>query len=213
MNLVFDLGGVVLRWQPLQLLQTVLPHHAPDEAQARRVAQAIFQSFQVDGDWAAFDRGTIDAAEVGQRIALRTGFLTEADLAMVTQAVLEHIRPMPESLALLSDLRSAGHRLFYLSNMPAAYVDALLKRDPFFDWFDDGVFSSRLQLIKPEPAIFQAASDRFGVSARDLLFIDDLPHNIAAALAQGWRGVCFQNAVQCRVALSSMGVATARESP
>ncbi|MES2886731.1 MAG: HAD family phosphatase [Pseudomonadota bacterium] len=213
MNLVFDLGGVVLRWQPLQLLQAVLPHHAPDEAQARRVSQAIFQSFQADGDWAAFDRGVIDADEVGQRIAHRTGFLSAADLAVVTQAVLEHLRPMPESLTLLGDLRSAGHRLFYLSNMPAAYADALLERDRFFEWFDDGVFSSRLQLIKPEPAIFQAASQQFGVAPRDLLFIDDLPHNIEAAQAQGWRGVCFQNAVQCRVALGSMGVATAPEPP
>ena len=212
-HLVFDLGGVVLRWQPLQLLQSVLPQHAPDEARARSVAQAIFQSFQADGDWAAFDRGTLGAEEVGRRIAQRTGFLSVAEVAQVIEAVLDHIRPMPESLAPRRDLRHAGHLLLYLSNMPAAYVDALLRRDAFFGWFDDGVFSSRLQLVKPEPAIFQAAAHQFGLPAQVLVFIDDLPHNVEAAVAQGWRGVRFQDAFQCRVALNGMGVATAPESP
>ena len=53
---VFDFGGVVFRWQPLQLLQEVLPEHAYDEASARTVAASIFQSFVPHSDWAEFDR-------------------------------------------------------------------------------------------------------------------------------------------------------------
>ena len=59
-TLVFDIGGVVVRWQPLQLMQQVLPQQAHDEHSAKAVAAAIFQGLTPGGDWAEFDLGRID---------------------------------------------------------------------------------------------------------------------------------------------------------
>lgn len=61
MNIVFDLAGGVFNWQPLALLQATLARHARNEAEARELAEAIFQQFAADGDWGAFDRGEVDA--------------------------------------------------------------------------------------------------------------------------------------------------------
>ena len=66
---VFDFGGVVFRWQPLSLLQQVLPAHAGDEESARALAERIFQGFRVGSDWAAFDRGSVTPEDLAARIA------------------------------------------------------------------------------------------------------------------------------------------------
>jgi HAD superfamily hydrolase (TIGR01509 family) len=200
MNIVFDFGGVVFNWQPHALLQQLLPRHASDDASARDLTALIFQGYAPGSDWAEFDLGRVDAHAVAERIARRTG-LAEADVRAIVQAIPSHLAPQADTVALLGRLKAAGHRLFYLSNMPAPYADYLERSHPFFDWFDDGVFSARVQLMKPQPAIFREAAQRFGVAPAELLFIDDLAHNIDAARALGWQGLHFQGAAACEAAL------------
>ena len=200
MNFVFDLGGVVFNWQPLHLLQQALPHHAWDDVSAQDLSTRLFQGFAPGSDWAAFDLGTVEPAALAERIARRTG-LTPADVLAVVHAIPPHLEPQADTVDLMRRLKGAGHRLFYLSNMPAPYADHLERSHDFFVWFDDGIFSARLQLMKPEPAIFHEAVRRFGVAPGELLFIDDLAHNIDAARALGWQGVHFQGAAACEAAL------------
>lgn len=200
MNIVFDFGGVVFQWQPLRLLQQTLPAHASDDASAGALAARMFQGFVPGSDWAAFDLGQVDATELSQRIARRTG-LEESEVRAVVDAIPPHLDPQADTVDLMRRLKDAGHRLFYLSNMPAPYADHLERSHAFFDWFDDGVFSARVQLMKPQAAIFHEASRRFGVAPSDLLFIDDVAHNIEAARALGWQGLHFQGAAACEAAL------------
>lgn len=205
MNVVFDLGGVVFNWQPLQLMQSVLPHHAVDEDSARRLSADIFQSFQLGSDWAAFDRGQVDVPTLVACIAQRTG-LSPADVLAVVQAIPPHLQPLPGTVDLMRQLKVAGHRLFYLSNMPAPYADHLERANDFFPWFEDGLFSARVNLIKPEPEMFHAALRQFGIEARHTWFIDDLAHNIQAARAEGWQGLQFHDPAQCGADLRAAGL-------
>jgi putative hydrolase of the HAD superfamily len=87
--------------------------------------------------------------------------------------------------------------LHYLSNMPAPYAEHLLRSHACFALFAGGVFSSQVQLIKPEPAMFALASQRFGLEGRPVVFIDDVLANVHAAQTHGWQGVQFLNAAQC----------------
>lgn len=73
-------------------------------------------------------------------------------------------------------------------------------------WFDDGLFSSGVQLIKPEPAILLEAARRFGAPAQELVFINDHAPNVDAARALGWQGPCFSSAAQCESDLAAMGL-------
>ena len=200
MNIVFDFGGVVFNWQPPVLLRQALPHLPLDDAAARELAAQLFQGFAPASDWAEFDRGRIEPAALATRIARRTG-LAPADVHAVIAAIPHHLAPQADTVALMRRLKRAGHRLFYLSNMPAPYADHLERSHEFFDLFDAGVFSARVQLIKPEAAIFHAAVQRFGVPPAELLFIDDVAHNVAAARALGWQGLLFESAAACEAAL------------
>jgi len=120
--------------------------------------------------------------------------------------VPRELRPIPETVALIQRLRAAGHRLHYLSNMPAPCAEVLEQREAaLFAHFDGGVFSGRVQHIKPEPAIYALAAERFGARPEELVFLDDHEPNIVAARAAGWHGVHFQHAAQAEAALRAAG--------
>jgi len=202
-TVVFDFAGVVFRWQPLALLQRVIPQHAVDEASARLWAQQIFQGYE--GDWAEFDRGTVQPADLVQRIARRTG-LALADAQAVVDAVPLDFAPIAGTVALIEQLHAAGHPLFFLSNMPAPYADHLEAAYPFLQRFTDGIYSGRVQQIKPERAMFDLAAQRFGRSPGELLFFDDVQANVDAARAAGWQARWFQHPEGAAAVLRALGL-------
>ena len=203
-TLVFDIGGVVVDWQPLQLMQQVLPLQARDETSAKDVAAAIFQGLTPGGDWAEFDRGRIEPTALAERIAKRTGYPLQSLRALIA-AIPSHIQPMPASVALLERVRAAGHRLTLLSNMPRPFADHLEARHACFGWFEAGVFSGRVGLMKPERAMFEHARDALALELDRALFIDDHGGNIDAARDFGWQALHFENAAQCEAALRRDG--------
>jgi HAD superfamily hydrolase (TIGR01509 family) len=202
-DVIFDLGGVVFRWEPLLVLQTLFPQRISNEAVARQWAADIFQTFHPDADWAQFDLGRIEPEPLAQRIAARTG-LAEADLRHLIASIPAHLLPMQGTVDLIHDLKAQGHRLYFLSNMPASYADHLVRENSFFSQFDDGIFSAHVQQIKPLPNIFATAQARWPLRGQ-AVFIDDVQHNIDAAEQHGWQGIRFETPEQVRSALVGRG--------
>jgi HAD superfamily hydrolase (TIGR01509 family) len=201
---VFDFGAVLFHWQPLALLRQVVPELAPDEPTARTLAGSIFQSFTPDSDWAQFDLGRLDESTLAQRIAVRIG-AQAAQVRRVIDAIPEHLQAQPEVVELLHALRGAGHRLYFLSNMPVPYAAHLERVNPFLSAFLDGIFSGRVGLMKPHAPIFELAEQRFVLEPPHTVFIDDHLGNVQAARARGWQAVHFTEASGCRQALCEQG--------
>jgi len=195
-DVVFDFGAVLFSWRPDLLVAGQFPDQAGDPQAARALAHAIFHH----DDWQSFDRGTVALDEVIMRTAARLT-LPQPAMATLMSGIGERLTPIPESLELLTRLRERREkcgdiRLFFLSNMPAPFARVLERRHAFLDWFDGGVFSGDVQLIKPEPAIFALLESRYALEPARLVFIDDLPANVAVAQSRGWRGIQFQSAAQ-----------------
>jgi len=199
---VFDFAAVLFDWQPVALLQRVMPALAGDVDAAVRLAQAIFQGYR--GDWAEFDRGKVSVAALVPRIAARTGLPQDALQALV-DAIPDALVPLPTTVALIGRLRRRDTPMYFLSNMPAPYADELERRHDVVRAFDDGVFSGRVGLIKPEPEIFAAAAERFGQAPRDLVFLDDHLANVYAARAAGWSALHFTGAAAAEQAIRDAG--------
>jgi 2-haloacid dehalogenase/putative hydrolase of the HAD superfamily len=202
-DVVFDLGGVVFRWQPLVLLQELFPEQVRNEAEAREWASQIFQTFHPDADWAQFDLGRIEPEPLAKRIAKRTG-LAEADVRHLIASIPTHLLPMQGTVDLIHELKAQGHRLYYLSNMPAGYAEHLVRVNPFFSQFEGGIFSAHVQQIKPLPDIFATAQARWPLRGQPV-FIDDVQHNIDAAHEHGWQAIRFESPEQVRSALVAQG--------
>lgn len=201
---VFDFGAVLFQWKPLELLQQTVPDLAPDEAAARRLAASIFQSFTPESDWARFDLGLVDEPELARRIAASIG-APEERVRCVIDAIPGHLQPQADAVALLRRLQRAGHRLYYLSNMPRPYAEHLERHNAFIGDFQDGIFSSRVGLMKPQRAIFEMAEERFALAGAATVFIDDHRGNIEAAMAHGWQAVHFTDAAQAEQDLRRAG--------
>ena len=201
-KIVFDFAGVLFRWHPETLLRRELPHLATDEASARRWMGEIFQAY--GGDWGEFDRGTVEVPELVARISRRTG-LSTADVQRVVDQVPLELQPIEPTVRWLAQLRDEGRALYFLSNMPEPYAAHLERENPFITWFNDGVFSARVRQIKPERAIFELASQRFGARPADLVFMDDHAPNVEMASSLGWNAVLFRDAAQAAAELQVAG--------
>jgi putative hydrolase of the HAD superfamily len=202
-NVVFDFGGVLFRWEPQAFLARLLPHRARTPQERQALFDAVFQGY--GGDWGEFDRGTIDAGPLADNIAARTG-LSAADVRGIIDAIPAELQPLPGTVALLRRLHARGRPLFFLSNMPEPMAQHLEATHDFLGLFRRGVFSSRAQLIKPERAIFDHAAQAFDVDPGQTLFIDDHEPNIVAARAAGWQALHFRNAEQCEAELAAAGL-------
>jgi putative hydrolase of the HAD superfamily len=200
--IVFDVAGVLLHWQPLALIHRLLPDLTPDEASLTRWGEAIYENWL--GDWGEFDRGRLDITELVARIHRRTGLQPDRARAVV-EAVPHALQPMADTIALLHRLAEAGHRVHYLSNMPAPFADLLEARESFFQRFDSGVFSARVHHNKPEPAIYALAADRFEAEPEDLVFLDDTLGNVLAAQALGWHALHFVGAARSEADMRRAG--------
>jgi len=201
MKIVFDFGGVLFRWHPPSFLARVWPHRVADEAQGALLAREFFQ--QYGGDWGAFDQGLIGMDETVRRIAARTGW-PEGEVRQVAEAVPDELAVRTDTVALIEELKRAGHTLYYLSNMPEPYADHLERSFPLNEWFEGGVFSGRVKQSKPGRDVFELAEAQFGARPEELLFLDDHPANIDAARALGWQTVLFSDAAQAREALKPL---------
>ena len=189
MNVVFDLGAVVVAWEPARLLHA----HFPERAPTAEAAQALARAFFHHEDWLAFDCGLRSVDEVVARTASRLGLPASTVHDMVAP-LGERLDPIPDSVELLDELRArrdSGEdiRLFYLSNMPLPYARALERRLPFFQWFDGGVFSGDVKRIKPNSEIYELLAWRHGFDPAQTLFIDDMAPNVEAARALGWHAI------------------------
>lgn len=206
-HIVFDFGVVLFTWKPVELVAEYFPQRVAGVADAGHLAHAIFGH----ADWQAFDRGVLPMQAVVDRTSLRLQ-LDHQVLHELVASVGARLLPVPESLALLEQLRDLRERtdgrirLYYLSNMPTPYARALQGRYAFLDWFDGGIFSGDVKHIKPEPAIYQLLASRYRLVAGRTVFIDDVLGNVAAAQSQGWHGIHFRSAQQVRQALQSMGL-------
>jgi putative hydrolase of the HAD superfamily len=194
MNIVFDLGGVVFKWQPDAIVR-----HVFDDPKT----QALVRKEIIDHpDWIELDRGTLSLDAAIVRSTSRTG-LTNELVARLFNAVPHFLTPIEETIDLAREVSSSGHPLFVLSNMHLAGADFLETTYDIWPLFDGVVFSSRIQKVKPEPAIYEHLLTEYQLEPTETVFIDDLSENLAAASTFGIRTIQFIDPGQCRTDLAS----------
>ncbi|MFQ2485421.1 HAD family hydrolase [Aeromonas caviae] len=195
MAIIFDLGRVVVSWDPVGIVSAV---RGPQGA--AELAERLFNH----PDWLEVDRGTLSLHTMARQAQACTG-LSAADNLAILRAVPASLLPDPAMVALIEELHGAGHALYALSNMGHASIDWLERQD-FWRFFSGKVVSARVRMLKPEPDIYRYLLVSFDLQAEECLFIDDSPANVAAAEALGLRGLVFTDAPRCRQHLVEQGL-------
>jgi len=200
MNVVFDFGAVLFAWHPRTLVAQAFPLEAATASQATALASAFF----AHPDWLSFDRGTLAMDSVIDRTAKRLQLAPSA-VATLVENIGEYLQPMAESIAVLKKLQqrkdSVNLRLFYLSNMSVPYARTLERKFDFMTWFDGGIFSGDVHLVKPETGIYALLENRYALQPDQTIFIDDMKGNVEAARQRGWLGIHFESALQLQAEL------------
>jgi 2-haloacid dehalogenase len=197
MNIVFDLGMVLIEWDPRHLYRKVF-------ADSERMEW--FLSTVCTGDWnLEQDRGRSFDAGVAEATARHPDFATE--IAMYRDRWMEMVPgAIQGSVDILEELHRRGVPLYAITNWNGDTFRATRGRFGFLSLFRDIVVSGDEKLLKPEPAIFNLLAQRNGIRLADSLFIDDSLKNVVGAQAVGMKGHHFTTPESLRAALLEAGV-------
>ncbi|HET9555993.1 MAG TPA: HAD family phosphatase [Actinomycetota bacterium] len=206
---VFDLGGVLIDWDPRYLYRKLLA----DEGEVEEFLATVCTP-----EWnAEQDRGRPFADGVAE--------LVERHPAHAAAIAAYHERwpemlggDIPGAVELLAELRATGVPLYALTNWSAETFVLARERFEFLDWFCGLLVSGEEGVIKPDPAIFELLLDRFGLDPGSAFYVDDSEANVDAAAALGLDAVRFTGPGQLRRDLAARRLLarpapTARPSP
>lgn len=197
---VFDLGGVLIDWDPRHIFQQ---HFATRGVVEAFLGEVFWRAHQACHDSPAPFDETLEPFKRDY-----PHFVPAFD-AMASDWQKAVMGPIPETVALLEDIVAGGVPVYALSNWPAqTWPPAHPNADDygFLDRFRDIVVSGQVQLKKPDPAIYMLAMERFGLAPGEGLFVDDLAVNATAATKAGMVGHQFVSADHLRTHLVSLGL-------
>jgi 2-haloacid dehalogenase len=186
---VFDLGGVLIDWDPRYLYRKLLADEAAVEEFLATVCTPEWNAEQDRGR--PFAEGV---AELVERHPVHAAAITayhERWPEMLGGAV-------DDTVEVLAELRAAGVPVYALTNWSAETFGVARERFEFLEWFDGVLVSGEERMIKPDPAIFRLLLDRFGLDPEATFYVDDSEQNVAAADRLGFDAVRFTTPAQLR---------------
>lgn len=196
-TVIFDLGDVLIAWNPRNLYRKLIPDETSMEAFLAEVCSPAWNARQDAGRPVADGVAELVAAFPQHEGWIRAyyGRWTE-----MLGGVLEG------TAALLRGLKAKGYRVLALTNWSAETFPTALQLFPVLGEFEGIVVSGQEGTIKPDPAIYRTLCERYRVSPERAVFIDDNPRNVAAAQALGMQGIHFTSPIQLGNALRGLGL-------
>ena len=192
---VFDLGGVLIDWNPRHLYRKLIADEAAMEHFLATVCTQTWNEGQDAG------RGFAEAAALlcerhPQHRALIEAYGTRFDEMMKG--------PIEGTVAILETLHRRGVPLYALSNWSRETFPFAQRRFDFLKLFRGTVISGQEGVIKPDPKIFRILLERHRIEPNDAVYIDDNPRNAEAARAFGIHGIHFTDPAKLRRELEDL---------
>lgn len=197
MNVVFDLGMVLIEWDPRHLFRKVFADAARMEWFLAEVCSPAWNLEQDEG------RSWEDA--IAEAIARHPDW--EREIRLYRSRWMEMVPgAIVGSVAILEELHGRGAPLYAITNWNGETFRETRDRFPFLSLFKDIVVSGDEKLLKPEPEIFHLLARRNGLDLGHSIFIDDSLKNVKGAEAAGMKGHHFTSPEALRSALRTHGL-------
>lgn len=181
-NIIFDMGNVLLRYDP----EVPLDLYCQTEAEKDVIRKELFEG----EEWVLGDLGLITNEEKYERIRMR---IPESMHPALKRCVFKWsvcLKPVPGASAFCAYAKEKGYRLYVLSNASDEFYDYFPNFAPL-SYFDGIVVSADLHKVKPDTAIFEHLLQTYQLLPEECLFIDDMEANVKGAMQIGMKGEVF----------------------
>ena len=178
MDIILDMGNVLLEWNKDKILQSV----SNTKKDYLILDKSIFQS----GLWERLDLGTMTREELVLKLVSMIGRGYQKKVEEVIWNWPSYIDIYREVFPVLSELKKKGHRIFVLSNTSKVFYDLLEEQlSPLKELLDGFVLSCDIKAIKPDLAMFKGILDKYQLDPTNCVFLDDIEDNTIAAQKLG----------------------------
>jgi len=195
-TVVFDLGGVLIDWNPRYLYRELFADPAEME---------YFLSHICTEDWHREHDLGVDIRDSCERLAREHPRYRDMIMVWADRGEEMAAGQFDQTVDVLSDLKAAGVPCYALSNMEPDCYAIRRERFPFMKWFDGQVISGIEGVVKPDRRIFEILMDRYGLAPESTVFVDDSAVNVRAAQDLGITALRFESAARLRHDLRTLG--------
>lgn len=196
-NIVFDIGNVLsdFRWRGF------LADKGFDEEMIERIAAATVYT----GYWNEFDKGEWSDERIMEAfVSVDPEIGAQIHKAFDNVAGMVRIRDY--AIPWIQELKQKGYQVYYLSNFARKAHAQCMDSLAFLPLMDGGILSYQDKVIKPGQEIYKLLLTRYGLKAKECVFLDDTLKNVEAARALGFQGIHFTSREQALLELKAMGV-------
>ena len=196
-QVVFDVGGVLVDWHARRTLTELYGAERAD-----RLMAAVFNTRYWQEQ---IDLGLVTTGQILDRLAREHGEMAR-EIRAIEGQMLRFMPPFPEVLPLIDRLEGAGCGLYYLSNYAWEPFSQMLRTYPVFQKVREGIVSSRVHTVKPDPAIYRILLQTYHLDPGECVFVDDHPGNLEPARKLGFSVIQYVGAEDLERRLTALGV-------
>lgn len=182
-NIVFDLGNVLFKFDPDEILDGLFNDYHTKE----KLKQSVFKTTI----WRELDRGSLSLFQA-KKIFIDKNPDLKDEIKILLDNWKNFLHPIDENVKLLPELKK-NNRLYILSNFHEEAFNYISNKYSFFELFDGMVVSYKVKLIKPERKIYEILLSRYSLIPQDTIFVDDTEENIKAAQELGIKGLLYKS--------------------
>lgn len=195
-NIILDIGDVLVKSN----YRRFFADKGYDDEMIGRLEKATFFS----PVWKELDRGVWNFSQVVHGFVENDPEIEE-QLRSVFDDMGGFITAYPYAVSWIRELKESGLKVFCLSNISGKICDDCANELKFLEYVDGKLLSYRERLIKPDPKIFRLLLNRYGLSAEECIFIDDMEQNVTVARALGFHGIVFKEQRQAMNEIEKYG--------
>ncbi len=196
-TIVFDLGGVLIDWNPRYLYREIFNDDDKMDHFLANICTGHWNELQDAG------RSLLEATDI-----LVKHFPEHQEYIKLFYGQWSKMLngSIEGSVKILRSLKAQGYRLLALTNWSHETFPFALEIFDFLHFFEGILVSGVEKLIKPDPAIFNLLIKRYSLDPAESIFIDDNIKNVAASRAVGLDGIHFTSPQTLQYQLGERGI-------
>lgn len=194
-TVIFDIGNVLTQFS----WQDYYASFGYNDATLEKLGKATV----LNSAWNEYDLGNLSDDEV-LNLFIESDPSVEKELRETLKDMGGVLKRCEYAIPWIEELKEKGYQVLFLSNFSEKALRDCAAALDFLPHMDGGVFSCKVHLIKPDPAIYKLLLQQYRLNPEECVFLDDTLVNITAAASLGINGIHFKNLAQAREELAAL---------